>query len=143
MLALLVMLIFVFQNLQRSEVSFLGLSGDAPLGLALLGAALLGGLVVFCLGSVRILQLRKAHPWPSAARGAVMTTIRQRRLPSRGASTGMTPDDREAVARRDGAGACGGPVRMAWLEPVFGANAPGWTGLGGRVPAASGPSCPP
>jgi uncharacterized integral membrane protein len=59
MLALLVMLIFAFQNLQRSEVSFFGLSGDAPLGLALLGAALLGGLVVFCLGSVRILQLRK------------------------------------------------------------------------------------
>ncbi|MCV2491900.1 lipopolysaccharide assembly protein LapA domain-containing protein [Geodermatophilus sp. YIM 151500] len=59
MLALLVMLIFVFQNLQRSEISFFGLSGDAPLGLALLGAALLGGLVVFCLGSVRIVQLRK------------------------------------------------------------------------------------
>jgi uncharacterized integral membrane protein len=59
MLALLAMLIFVLQNLQRSEVSFFGLSGDAPLGLALLGAALLGGLVVFCLGSVRILQLRK------------------------------------------------------------------------------------
>jgi hypothetical protein len=49
-----------------------------------------------------------------------MTTIRQRRLPSRGTSTGMTPANREAVARRPGAGAGGGPIRMALLEPVPG-----------------------
>jgi lipopolysaccharide assembly protein A len=59
MLALAVVLVFVFQNLQHTKVSFLVLSGNAPLGLALVAAALLGGLVVFGLGSVRILQLRK------------------------------------------------------------------------------------
>jgi lipopolysaccharide assembly protein A len=58
MLALVAVLVFVFQNLQRTKVSFLMLSGRAPLGLALVAAALLGGLVVFGLGSVRIMQLR-------------------------------------------------------------------------------------
>ena len=38
---------------------FLGFSGGAPLGLALVAAALLGGIIVFGLGSVRIVQLRK------------------------------------------------------------------------------------
>jgi len=60
MIALAVMLLFVFQNLQDTEVSFFGLAGTAPLGLALVAAALLGGLVVFGFGSVRIMQLRKA-----------------------------------------------------------------------------------
>lgn len=59
MVALAVMLVFVFQNTQDTTISFLGFSGQAPLGLALLAAALLGGLVVFGFGSVRILQLRK------------------------------------------------------------------------------------
>jgi uncharacterized integral membrane protein len=59
MLALAVVLIFVFQNLQRTKVSFLMLSGSTPLGLMLVVAALLGGLAVFGLGSVRIMQLRK------------------------------------------------------------------------------------
>jgi uncharacterized integral membrane protein len=49
-LVLLVVLVFVFQNLQRSDVSFLGWSGALPLGLALLVAATLGGLAVFLLG---------------------------------------------------------------------------------------------
>jgi uncharacterized integral membrane protein len=57
-LVLVVVLVFVFQNLQRSDVSFLGWSGSLPLGLALLVAAALGALAVFLLGSVRILQLR-------------------------------------------------------------------------------------
>lgn len=57
MIALVVMLVFVFQNLRETTVSFLGFSGGAPLGLALVVAALLGG--VFGFGSVRIVQLRK------------------------------------------------------------------------------------
>lgn len=60
LLAAAVMLIFVFQNLQEAKVSFLMFSGRFPLALALLVAAALGALVVFCLGSVRIVQLRKA-----------------------------------------------------------------------------------
>ena len=59
MLALVIMLVFIFQNLRETTVSFLGFSGGAPLGLALVAAALLGGITVFALGSVRIVQLRK------------------------------------------------------------------------------------
>jgi len=55
-----VMVVFVVQNLQKAKVSFLTFSGKFPLALALLVAAALGALVVFCLGSVRIVQLRKA-----------------------------------------------------------------------------------
>jgi uncharacterized integral membrane protein len=53
------MLVFIFQNLRETTVSFLGFAGDAPLGLALVAAALLGGITVFAFGSVRIVQLRK------------------------------------------------------------------------------------
>ena len=59
MVALVIMLVFIFQNLRETTVSFLGFSGGAPLGLALVAAALLGGIIVFALGSVRIVQLRK------------------------------------------------------------------------------------
>jgi uncharacterized integral membrane protein len=59
MLALVVMLVFIFQNLRASTVSFFGFSGVLPLGVALVAAALLGGLVVFGFGSVRIVQLRR------------------------------------------------------------------------------------
>jgi uncharacterized integral membrane protein len=55
-----VMVVFVVQNLEKAKVSFLIFSGRFPLALALLVAAALGALVVFCLGSVRIVQLRKA-----------------------------------------------------------------------------------
>jgi putative membrane protein len=59
MVALVIMLVFIFQNLRETTVSFLGFSGGAPLGLALIAAALLGGIIVFALGSVRIVQRRK------------------------------------------------------------------------------------
>jgi uncharacterized integral membrane protein len=55
-----VMVAFVIQNRQQAKVSFLVFSGRFPLALALLAAVALGALVVFCLGSVRIVQLRKA-----------------------------------------------------------------------------------
>jgi uncharacterized integral membrane protein len=58
-LVLGVVLIFVLQNLQRSDVAFLAWSGELPLGVALLVSAVLGALAVFLLGSVRILQLRR------------------------------------------------------------------------------------
>jgi putative membrane protein len=59
MITLVIMLVFILQNLRETTVSFLGFSGGAPLGLVLMAAALLGGLIVFGLGSVRIFQLRK------------------------------------------------------------------------------------
>lgn len=52
-------LIFVLQNLRRSDVTLLVWSGRLPLGVALLASAALGGVAVFLLGSVRILQLRR------------------------------------------------------------------------------------
>lgn len=59
MLALVIMLVFISENLRETTVSVLGFSGSAPLGLALVAAALLGGITVFALGSVRIVQLRE------------------------------------------------------------------------------------
>lgn len=56
---LAVILLFVFQNLRSTKVSFATASGRLPLAVALLAAAALGGLLVFALGSVRIIQLRK------------------------------------------------------------------------------------
>lgn len=56
---LVAILVFVLQNLHQADVRFLSLSGSAPLGLALLAAAVLGGLVAFCLASVRNMQRRR------------------------------------------------------------------------------------
>jgi uncharacterized integral membrane protein len=52
--------VFIFQNLQDVKVSFFAASGSLPLALALLFAAVLGALIVLTLGSVRIVQLRRA-----------------------------------------------------------------------------------
>jgi putative membrane protein len=57
--ALVVVLVFVLENLKSVPVGFFGATWRIPLGLDLLLAALLGGVVVFLLGTVRILQLRR------------------------------------------------------------------------------------
>ncbi|GAA1246147.1 hypothetical protein GCM10009657_22630 [Oryzihumus leptocrescens] len=58
-LVLLIMLIaFMLQNTTKVEVHFLGLSGTIPLGMALLIAAVGGGVVVAIAGVARITQLR-------------------------------------------------------------------------------------
>ncbi len=57
---LAVTLLFVLQNLRITTVTFVTASGRLPLGAALVAAAALGGLLVFALGSIRIVQLRKA-----------------------------------------------------------------------------------
>jgi uncharacterized integral membrane protein len=56
---LLLLLIFVLQNGQRSEVSFLGAHGNLPMGVALLLAAVFGVLLVALPGTARIIQLRR------------------------------------------------------------------------------------
>jgi uncharacterized integral membrane protein len=56
---LVFILIFIFQNLHKTRVSFLVFSGTLPLALALLAAAAFGGLFVLTLGSIRMVQLRK------------------------------------------------------------------------------------
>ena len=58
-LVLLVLLIvFVLQNSTKVELHFLGLSATIPLGMALLIAAVGGGVVVAIAGIARVSQLR-------------------------------------------------------------------------------------
>jgi uncharacterized integral membrane protein len=56
---LVVVIVFIVENRQDVQVSFFGAHWTLPLGVDLLLAAVLGGLVVFLLGSLRILQLRR------------------------------------------------------------------------------------
>jgi uncharacterized integral membrane protein len=59
LIGLVVILIFILQNQQSVEVTFLAFSGHLPLAVALLFALILGALVVFAFGAARILQLRR------------------------------------------------------------------------------------
>ena len=58
-LVLAVLLVFVLQNLDRVPIEFLGASGEVPVGVALLLAAVAGGLIVGLASGLRILQLRR------------------------------------------------------------------------------------
>ena len=58
LLALVVILIFILQNQQSVEVTFLMFSGHLPLAVALLFALILGSVIVVAFGAARILQLR-------------------------------------------------------------------------------------
>jgi len=59
-LVLLLLMIFVLQNGERSDVRFLGAHGQLPMGVALLLAAIAGVLLVAVPVVVRIAQLRLA-----------------------------------------------------------------------------------
>lgn len=63
-----VVIVFIVENLQNVEAAFFGAHWTLPLGVDLLLAAVLGGLVVFLLGSLRILQLRRVARRHHAAR---------------------------------------------------------------------------
>jgi uncharacterized integral membrane protein len=52
------LLIFILQNGQRAQLSFLGAHGHLPMGVALLLAAVFGVLLVALPGTARIIQLR-------------------------------------------------------------------------------------
>ena len=54
------LVVFFIQNQDLVLVSFLGLEGPVPLGLALFIAAVAGGVLVAVVGAVRIIQLRAA-----------------------------------------------------------------------------------
>ena len=55
---LLLLLIFILQNSAQVSVSYLGMHGHLPLGVALLLAAVCGVLLVVLAGTARIGQLR-------------------------------------------------------------------------------------
>lgn len=57
---LLFLLIFILQNSAPVRITFLGVTGTLPTGVALLFAAIAGVLLVAIPGGLRILQLRRA-----------------------------------------------------------------------------------
>jgi uncharacterized integral membrane protein len=57
-LALVLILIFILQNLQSVQLSFLFFQGHLPLAVALLFAVILGAVIVLAFGGARIGQLR-------------------------------------------------------------------------------------
>ncbi|GAB3216765.1 LapA family protein [Mycolicibacterium hippocampi] len=59
-LVLIVLLIFIAQNTESAEFAFLGWHWSLPLGVAILFAAVAGGLLTVAVGAVRIHQLRRA-----------------------------------------------------------------------------------
>lgn len=58
-LLLILLAIFVLQNTQSVEVSFLGWNGSAPLSASLLIAAVVGMVIAGTAGALRVLQLRR------------------------------------------------------------------------------------
>ncbi|WP_232850796.1 lipopolysaccharide assembly protein LapA domain-containing protein [Nocardia acididurans] len=58
-LVLIILLIFILQNLQRVVISFLGWDFEWPLGVAILFAAIAGTLLMALAGGARIWQLRR------------------------------------------------------------------------------------
>jgi uncharacterized integral membrane protein len=59
-LILIILLIFIAQNTESAQFAFLGWRWSLPLGVALLAAAVAGGLLTVAVGAVRIFQLRRA-----------------------------------------------------------------------------------
>jgi uncharacterized integral membrane protein len=58
-LVLVALLVFMLQNTEPVDVSFLGMTGTAPLALVLLIAGLGVGIIALVVGSLRIGQLRR------------------------------------------------------------------------------------
>jgi uncharacterized integral membrane protein len=57
---LLLLLTFILQNPQGVRIHFPWLDGSMPLGVALFGASVIGGVVVAIAGASRIVQLRRS-----------------------------------------------------------------------------------
>jgi uncharacterized integral membrane protein len=76
---LLLLLIFILQNSHTVDISYFGVHGHLPLGVALLLAAVFGVLLVVLPGTARIIQL-----W--------ITARRHRRADARLAAAPQEPD---------------------------------------------------
>lgn len=57
---LVVLLVFILQNLKEVRVSFFWIHWRIPLALDLLFATVLGGLIVFVAGLLRMLEMRRS-----------------------------------------------------------------------------------
>ena len=58
LLLLVMLIVFILQNSTHVDVQYLGFSGTLPLGMALLIAAVGGGVLVAIAGVARVTQLR-------------------------------------------------------------------------------------
>jgi len=67
-LILIVLLIFITQNTESATLTFFGWRWTLPLGVAILLAAVGGGLITVLVGTARIFQLRRAAKKNLAAR---------------------------------------------------------------------------
>lgn len=63
-LVLLLLVIFLLQNGQKVEISYLGANGQLPLAVAMLASAVAGALLVGIAGAARNLQLRRVARRP-------------------------------------------------------------------------------
>ena len=59
LVVLVLLLVFILENTRRVPVTFFGATGDLPLGVALLLAAIAGAVVLGIAGVARIAQLRR------------------------------------------------------------------------------------
>jgi uncharacterized integral membrane protein len=59
-LVLILLLVFIMQNMSYTTVHLFGWAWELPVGVALLLGAIAGGLLTFLVGTARILQLRRA-----------------------------------------------------------------------------------
>jgi uncharacterized integral membrane protein len=59
-LTLILLLIFIAQNTESASLTFFAWHLSLPLGVAILLAAVAGGLLTVAVGTARILQLRRA-----------------------------------------------------------------------------------
>lgn len=55
---LILLIVFILENTTKVEIQFLGMTGTIPVGMALLIAAVGGGVVVAVAGIARVTQLR-------------------------------------------------------------------------------------
>ncbi|MHB1987247.1 MAG: LapA family protein [Acidimicrobiales bacterium] len=77
-------LVFIIENSKSVPVTFFGAAWKIPLAIDLLLSAVAGGLIVFLLGTVRILQLRRVarhRPLPPAPREDSSTVLPGAALP--------------------------------------------------------------
>ena len=57
---LILLVVFIAQNTATASIHLLGFNGHLPLGLTILISAIIGLLIAAVLGSIRIMQLRRA-----------------------------------------------------------------------------------
>lgn len=66
---LIVLLVFIMQNTDSTTIHFLGWQWNLPVGVAILLAAVCGGLLTVAVGTARIVQLRRAAKKNLKAKG--------------------------------------------------------------------------